>query len=517
DSISKKGKKKEKQLTPKEVAHEEYLSSFPSFHARTTPSSLFYAIKNSRVDILIFLTDIGFSSLHNVSIDHLLSKLGWFVVSKFKSYIETDREFVRKWAGQFYPLELKKVRVNDIARKLIAAQEIDFLFKVNFLTLFTNTMGKADGLKGQICLDGVRRLREDSVISDIDYCRYIYDCLRDSKLLGGTNHYLGPLTFLIELELKDHVVGLLDLYDEWNEAEVQESEAEEKLSLICAKRVILEDYMRKASLKCPSDGKFVALHEKYANLFKDSISFEDDENGDNVGDDDDENGDDDENMDDDGGNVNNDVNDFDVNEDSEDVNEGDKDPNGSNPSFGFSKISLEDFGNDSGPAEKEKAVEGNPTKQGTVVEGNEAEEGEIMSIPENFTQRLDKKCGFSWGESMNQEIILEKLPTQKGSPSPKKRVVKPSSYLLSPYMNKKTNVVPKITRLEFILGNSLFAMQGDKMVILSKSHEIHSESHVIYSESHMIHSETHVIHSESHVIQIICHMRFIDSESHVIP
>ncbi|GJU08174.1 retrotransposon protein, putative, ty1-copia subclass [Tanacetum coccineum] len=71
ESVPKKGKKKEKQLTPEEAAHEEYLSSFPSFHARTTPSSLFSAIKNSRVDILGFLTDIGFSSLHNVSIDHL--------------------------------------------------------------------------------------------------------------------------------------------------------------------------------------------------------------------------------------------------------------------------------------------------------------------------------------------------------------------------------------------------------------------------------------------------------------
>nr|GFC87406.1 peptidase C48, SUMO/sentrin/Ubl1 [Tanacetum cinerariifolium] len=79
--------KKEKQLTPKEAAHEEYLSSFPSFHARTTPYSLFSAIKNSRVDILRFFTDIGFSSLHNISIDHLLSKLGWFAMSKFKSYM----------------------------------------------------------------------------------------------------------------------------------------------------------------------------------------------------------------------------------------------------------------------------------------------------------------------------------------------------------------------------------------------------------------------------------------------
>ncbi|GJU52678.1 hypothetical protein Tco_1226392 [Tanacetum coccineum] len=31
--------------------------------------------------------------------------------------------------------------------------------------LFTNTMGMPDGLKGQICLDVVRRLREDYLIS----------------------------------------------------------------------------------------------------------------------------------------------------------------------------------------------------------------------------------------------------------------------------------------------------------------------------------------------------------------
>nr|GEX73167.1 hypothetical protein [Tanacetum cinerariifolium] len=477
--------KKQKQLIPEEAAYEEYLLSDK---IEVTPSKIH--------DML----GVSFGGYSLFDLDER----------------EADHEFVRKWPGQFYPLELKKFRVNDIARKLIAVQE-------------------ADGLKGQICLDVVRRLREDfvisdvdwcgrlredSVISDVDWCGYIYDCLRDSKLTGGTNRYLGPLTFLIELELKDHVVGLLDLHDEWNEADVQEYEGfigfsetskkedlikkvKEKLSLICAERVMLEHYMRKASLKCPSGGKFVALPEKYVNLFKDPLSFEDDGNGDNVGDDDDENGDDD------GGNVDNDVNACDGNGDEEDVNEGDKDQNGRNLSFGFSKISLEDFGNDSGPAEKDKVVKGNPTKQGTVVEENQVEECEIMSTPENFTQWLEKNVdlvgeGDLFGdnsetlEAMNQEITPEKLPTQKASPSPKKRDVKPSSYLLSPYMNKKTNVVPKITRLEFILGNSLFAVQGDKMMIQSKSHEIHSESHVIYSESHVIHSESHVIHSESH-------------------
>ncbi|GKE71576.1 hypothetical protein Tco_1529648 [Tanacetum coccineum] len=122
--------------------------------------------------------------------------------------------------------------------------------------------------------------------------------------------------------------------------------AEEKLSLICAERVMLEEYMRKASLEYPGDGKFLALHEKYVNLFKDPISFNDDGNGDNGGDDDDGN------RDNDG---DDDANDGDGNGDEEDANEGDKDPNGSNPSFGFTKICLDDFGNDSGPTEKESS------------------------------------------------------------------------------------------------------------------------------------------------------------------
>ncbi|GKD77111.1 hypothetical protein Tco_1339732 [Tanacetum coccineum] len=195
-------------------------------------------------------------------------------------------------------------------------------------------MCKADGLKGEICLDVVKRLREDTVISQIDWCGYVYDCLRDSKLPNGTNNYLGPLTFLIllyldstnfesvlvvrtrptikswalylmkqrqDLELKKRVVGLLPINSDWTKAEMEEAEgfivsaensekedffkkAKEKLSLICAERVMLEEYMRKDRLENPSDGKFIGLHEKYFNLFKDPISFEDDGNGNNVGD-----------------------------------------------------------------------------------------------------------------------------------------------------------------------------------------------------------------------------------------
>ncbi|PWA81463.1 F-box associated domain, type 1 [Artemisia annua] len=62
------------------------------------------------------------------------------------------------------------------------------------------------------------------------------------------------------------------------------------------------------------------------------------------------------------------------------------------------------------------------------------------------------------------------------SPSPVKRLVKPSSYLLSSYMNKKTKVKLKMTRPEWMLGNSIFAMRGEKLerVFETRSGELYS-------------------------------------------
>nr|GEW07260.1 hypothetical protein [Tanacetum cinerariifolium] len=394
------------------------------------------------------------SSIDTVKVKRLIIKLE----KKVKKQ-ENDKVSVPK-------KELRDLRVNDIARKLVAAKEIDFLFKVNFLTLFTNTMGKADGLKGQICLDVVRRLHEDSVILDIDWCGYIYDYLPDNSTkfdrfpvvrtclaIRNWSTYLMKQTQ--ELELKYHVLGLLDLHIEWTKAEVQDAKgfigsseisekealfkrAEEKLAKICSERVLLENLMRKASSDYPGDRKLLELQEKYVKMFRDPISFDVDVDAGN-----DRNGDDDWDDDND--------NDSDGNGDEEDVNEGDKDPNGSNPSFGFRKINLDDFHNDSGPTRIESV---DPTEKETIVEGD-LFGGNSATL-----------------EAMNQEITPEKLPTQKASPSPKK---------------------------------DLFAMQGDKMMIQSKSHEIHSESYVIYSEFHVIHSESHVIHSESHVIHFESH------------
>ncbi|GJR28649.1 ulp1 protease family, C-terminal catalytic domain-containing protein, partial [Tanacetum coccineum] len=142
----------------------------------------------------------------------------------------------------------------------------------------------------------------------------------------------------------------------------------------------------------------------------------------------------------------------------------------------------DDGGNDSGPTESEPV---DPTKQGTVVNVNTAEEGEntvencrIMSSPEEFRQWLNKNVnlGDLFGDNSAAREELNEVVTPQIQPT-QKRVVKPSSYVLSPYMNKKTNVVPKITKMEFIVLNSLFAMQGDK---LENVFEAHFEKFVLY-------------------------------------
>ncbi|GJR63411.1 hypothetical protein Tco_1505573 [Tanacetum coccineum] len=403
ESVSKKGKKKQKKLMPAEAAHEEYLLIFQTLRVRTSPNSLFFAIQDSRVDMLNFLSEIGFSSLHNVTIDKIPSKLGRFVVANFNAQtymlsldsgdkIEVthrqiheilgvpvggyllfdieerlvDHEFVSLWVDQFYPKPLKDIRVNDIASKLV------------------------------ICLDVVRQLREDSVISNIDWCGYIYDRLQHSKLPLGTNHYLGPLTFLVLLYLDLSkfdgfpVVRIRPAIRNWSsylmkqrqELELKDH-VEENISLICQERVLLEEYIKKASLENHGDGKFLDLHEKYVKLFKNPISLDVDGNRDNDEDDgDDDAYDVDRNRDDEDGNLDDDVgNVYDVG-------------NGydcGNVSVGRNKAIQENETiqdnetiKDNETVQENETVEEQQDEEHLVIE-EAVEENEILSTPETYT------------------------------------------------------------------------------------------------------------------------------------
>ncbi|PWA62535.1 hypothetical protein CTI12_AA363040 [Artemisia annua] len=222
--LSKKGKK-EKVLTPDEIRHQDYVKKLPILQARTAPTALHTAIHGVKnVDIQKFLVEIGFNSFIKFDISKIPARLGRYVVENFDAEtcrlkLEHERfieatvtkvhellgiligdqyllsletrlvgdDFENVWLGQFEGKSAKQIRVNDIANKLIESKEVDFLFKVNFLTLFTNTMGMVAGLQGEINFDVVKH-----------------------------NKYTGPYTLLArhEMELKEEYIGMSELYDE---------------------------------------------------------------------------------------------------------------------------------------------------------------------------------------------------------------------------------------------------------------------------------------------------------------
>ncbi|GJR75323.1 hypothetical protein Tco_0087688, partial [Tanacetum coccineum] len=472
-------KKKKKPLTAEQIKKIEYLDDLPGLLSRTVPSLLFAAIRDSQVDTESFMLDIGFSSLHNVYIDTLPQRFARFVVRAFSasSYefklekgiirvtpekvheilgvplggtsifdlpeIPLDDPFVNEWFKQFDPKPLKKIRACDIAEKLVLTKTVDFMFKVNFLMLFANVMGTADTMKAIVNLTVLRRIREDTNIAGIDWCGFIHKCLQGSS---------EPNTFPIirhrpairnwtttamnrrqELEIQEQVIGKLDLHGEWTESELDQTEGfydvgenvsrprtssvpptdkksfcsmiEEKISVISAEKIALEDLLKRANAEFKNDEKVIELYEKVRRLFKQYVFLED---------------------------FQADINYFDNNDDN---------GGGKNDDHGFHNVGKK----------KESAAKDVVKKYGVNAENdgvNAVQEGEAhdLLVWPRAVQPLSAVCP--------QRVVTRS--------SPKKSIVKPPSYLNSPYMNKRTKVIPLIKRLEFVLGNSLFAMQGDK-------------------------------------------------------
>ncbi|GKB02464.1 hypothetical protein Tco_0830553 [Tanacetum coccineum] len=111
-------KKTKKPPTSAQIKREKYLSEFSILRPRTVPYSLFSSIRDSQVDMKSFLSDVGFSSLHNIFIDTLPARLVRFVIlgvslggtSIFDlPEIPLDDLFVKLWFKQFDLKPLKDV------------------------------------------------------------------------------------------------------------------------------------------------------------------------------------------------------------------------------------------------------------------------------------------------------------------------------------------------------------------------------------------------------------------------
>nr|GEU54486.1 hypothetical protein [Tanacetum cinerariifolium] len=111
---------------------------------------------------------------------------------------DANDPFIAKWEAQYS--HLKKPTPPAIAFQISSTTEEDFMFKMNFITLFESTMGTLDN-GGRVPNKLLKCIKKEDDIAKIDWCGYILDCLRNSKVnwkdvKNKNNFYYGPLTFL---------------------------------------------------------------------------------------------------------------------------------------------------------------------------------------------------------------------------------------------------------------------------------------------------------------------------------
>ncbi|GJR11193.1 hypothetical protein Tco_0793845 [Tanacetum coccineum] len=118
--------------------------------------------------------------------------------TKLQDFKERDANdpFIDEWEEQYS--HLRKPTRPAIAMQISGTHEADFIFKMNFITLFRSTMGTLEN-SGRVPTKLLKCIKEEDDIVEIDWCDYIMDCLRTSKLnwkdvKTKKNFYYGPLT-----------------------------------------------------------------------------------------------------------------------------------------------------------------------------------------------------------------------------------------------------------------------------------------------------------------------------------
>ncbi|GKE34396.1 hypothetical protein Tco_1453718, partial [Tanacetum coccineum] len=344
-----------------------------------------------------------------------------------------EDEFVQLWLSQFAPKKKKQIFATDIA--------------------------ETDTMKAFVNLSVVRRIREDTNIAGVDWCDFIHRCLAISHEPNtDSGFYNGPLCFLIllyldstkfdrvpiirsrpaiknwstknmrtrqDLEIEGEAFGKLEFYGEWSENETVEAEGfceyasvlphtdkkiicemiEEKLSSISKEKAEVETLLRDANKEFPNDDNVKQLFEQYKGFFKETVLLEE--------------------------------------------AKAQKAPQNVKPKP--AAVKTKEAAEKPKPAaenvkelaEKPKEPAGDDyqvVRAATVMKAEDRKEFEV----ESFTQWIEGN--IDWVGEVRETSLIEKP-------------VKPVN---SPYMCRRIDVTARCKRVEFVLGNSLFAMDGDK-------------------------------------------------------
>nr|GEU92489.1 hypothetical protein [Tanacetum cinerariifolium] len=213
--------------------------TYPTCNTRLSPKALFDAMSCLTNERKRCLKQMGFERYINFPIVELPSTLAYHVIDNFytpsmelrlqKGSVKATRQKVHDILGipmgntKLQDLEqrdandpfiaeleaqyshLKKPTPSAIALQISSTTEEDFMFKMNFITMFGSTIGTLEN-GGRVPTKLLKCIKEEDDIAKIDWCGYILDCLRNYKVnwkdaKNKNNFYDGLLTFLCLLYL----------------------------------------------------------------------------------------------------------------------------------------------------------------------------------------------------------------------------------------------------------------------------------------------------------------------------
>ncbi|PWA46587.1 hypothetical protein CTI12_AA507210 [Artemisia annua] len=160
------------------------LQASKTLRERATSAPLFEAMRNLSAERKRMIREMGFGELIDFPIGDIPTKLAFFVVNsldtksmclklregKIKILPETvqkvigipmgerplerqegergyDDPFLAEWKSQF-PEDTKRITTRNVSEVIVETTNTDYMFKMNFLMLFANTMGCYDNSSG---------------------------------------------------------------------------------------------------------------------------------------------------------------------------------------------------------------------------------------------------------------------------------------------------------------------------------------------------------------------------------
>ncbi|CAI9286185.1 unnamed protein product [Lactuca saligna] len=203
---------------------------------RTSPNVLYSCMHNLSKEHEAYISSIGLRHLLKMKVDGCASIMGHYIVRNFNAdrmvlklhhgeipinwqvihemlglplghatiksmpYREVTDDTITIWRKQFEDED--NIRPRAVQQVIMQSTRAYLMFKVNIFVMLCNTLGQSMSM-GTCDLSMFSKVTKDLDLSDIDWCGYVFDCLKETKSAWNPNSkkgfYVGPIILLLLL------------------------------------------------------------------------------------------------------------------------------------------------------------------------------------------------------------------------------------------------------------------------------------------------------------------------------